>query len=56
VRIAGDGQRTRFILDLDHKVDVRALISEIAPLSEGAACFARLYAREPGLLKIVLEP
>lgn len=24
VRIAGDGQRTRFILDLDHKVDVRA--------------------------------
>jgi N-acetylmuramoyl-L-alanine amidase len=24
VRIAGDGQRTRFILDLDHKIDVRA--------------------------------
>lgn len=38
------------------KVNVDALISAIAPLSEGAAWFDRLYAREPGLLKVVLEP
>lgn len=37
-------------------VDVDALISAVAPLSTGAACFDRLYAREPGLLKVVLEP
>lgn len=38
------------------KVDMDALISATAPLSEGAAWFARLYAREPGLLKVVLQP
>ena len=38
------------------KVDVLALVSAKAPLSEGAAWFKRLYDREPGLLKIVLEP
>ena len=38
------------------RVDVDALVSATAPLSEGAAWFERLYAREPGLLKVVLEP
>jgi len=38
------------------KVNVRALVSAVAPLSEGAAWFDRLYARESGLLKVVLEP
>ena len=37
-------------------VNPDALISAVAPLSTGAACFDRLYAREPGLLKVVLEP
>jgi threonine dehydrogenase-like Zn-dependent dehydrogenase len=32
------------------------LISAQAPLAEGAAWFARLYAKEPGLLKVVLKP
>lgn len=47
-----------FVLDLmaRGKLDARALVSAAAPLSEGAAWFARLYAREPGLLKVVLEP
>jgi L-iditol 2-dehydrogenase len=37
-------------------INVDALISEVAPLSEGAAWFDRLYAREPGLMKVVLTP
>ncbi|MDQ1256863.1 MAG: L-iditol 2-dehydrogenase [Candidatus Hydrogenedentes bacterium] len=37
-------------------VNVDALISAVAPLSEGAAWFERLYAREPGLMKVVLQP
>ena len=46
------------VLDLmaRKKIDVRALVSAVAPLSEGAAWFDRLYKREPGLLKVVLEP
>ncbi len=32
------------------------LISAKAPLAEGAAWFERLYHKEPGLLKVVLEP
>lgn len=38
------------------KIDARSIISAVAPLSEGASWFARLYAREKGLLKVVLEP
>jgi L-iditol 2-dehydrogenase len=38
------------------KVDIRALVSAVAPLAEGASWFQRLYAREKGLLKVVLEP
>jgi L-iditol 2-dehydrogenase len=37
-------------------VNVDALISAVAPLAEGAAWFARLYSREPGLLKVILMP
>jgi hypothetical protein len=28
----------------------------VAPLEEGPAWFDRLYAREPGLLKVLLRP
>ena len=37
-------------------IQVAPLISAMAPLEEGAAWFERLYAREPGLLKVVLQP
>jgi L-iditol 2-dehydrogenase len=37
-------------------IKVDALISAIAPLSEGPAWFERLYAREGGLIKVILEP
>jgi threonine dehydrogenase-like Zn-dependent dehydrogenase len=47
-----------FALDLmaSGKVDARAIVSATAPLSEGAAWFSRLYAREAGLMKVVLIP
>ncbi len=38
------------------QIDVDALISATAPLSDGAAWFQRLHAGEPGLMKVVLEP
>jgi threonine dehydrogenase-like Zn-dependent dehydrogenase len=46
------------VLDLmaRKKIDVMPLISATAPLSEGPTWFERLYAREPGLLKVVLTP
>jgi L-iditol 2-dehydrogenase len=37
-------------------VSVEPLISSVAPLEDGASWFHRLYEREPGLLKVVLEP
>jgi L-iditol 2-dehydrogenase len=37
-------------------IDVKPLISAVAPLSEGAAWFKRLYDGEPGLLKVILTP
>jgi L-iditol 2-dehydrogenase len=37
-------------------IDVEPLISAFAPLSEGAAWFSRLSAREPGLMKVILQP
>lgn len=36
--------------------NVDALISKVAPLDEGADWFKRLYAGEPGLMKVILEP
>jgi L-iditol 2-dehydrogenase len=38
------------------KIDVKPLISAVAPLEEGAQWFSRLYAREPGLMKVILKP
>jgi L-iditol 2-dehydrogenase len=37
-------------------IRVEPLLSAVAPLEDGAAWFKRLYAREPGLLKVVLAP
>ncbi len=37
-------------------IDVACLTSAVAPLAEGAAWFKRLYDREPGLMKVILEP
>ena len=37
-------------------IRVEPLISAVAPLEDGASWFHRLYEREPGLLKVVLEP
>jgi L-iditol 2-dehydrogenase len=38
------------------QIDVDALISATAPLSEGDAWFKRLHQGEPGLMKVILEP
>jgi len=37
-------------------INVDALISSIAPLSEGAQWFERLYHQEQGLMKVILTP
>jgi L-iditol 2-dehydrogenase len=37
-------------------IRVAPLINAVAPLSEGPHWFERLYAREPGLMKIILRP
>ena len=37
-------------------IDVDSLLSVRAPLSEGASWFKRLYEKEPGLNKVVLQP
>lgn len=37
-------------------INVEPLISARAPLSEGADWFNRLYDREPGLMKVILQP
>jgi L-iditol 2-dehydrogenase len=38
------------------KIQVKPLITAVAPLADGPAWFARLYAREPNLMKVVLDP
>ncbi len=38
------------------RIRVKPLISAVAPLGDGAGWFERLYAREPGLMKVVLDP
>jgi L-iditol 2-dehydrogenase len=38
------------------QIVVDPIISAVAPLNDGAAWFDRLYRREPGLMKVVLEP
>jgi L-iditol 2-dehydrogenase len=37
-------------------VDVKPMISAIAPLDDGPAWFERLYGHEPGLMKVILQP
>jgi L-iditol 2-dehydrogenase len=37
-------------------IQVEGLLSAVAPLEDGAQWFDRLYRREPGLMKVVLEP
>jgi L-iditol 2-dehydrogenase len=37
-------------------INVDAILSAEAPLSEGAEWFRRLYEKEPGLIKVVLKP
>jgi L-iditol 2-dehydrogenase len=37
-------------------VEVRSLISAVAPLDHGPQWFARLYDREPRLMKVILTP
>jgi L-iditol 2-dehydrogenase len=37
-------------------INVDRMISAVAPLSEGAAWFDRLYRKEPGLIKVILSP
>lgn len=38
------------------RIKVAPLITAVAPLDEGPAWFARLHAREPDLMKVVLDP
>lgn len=38
------------------KINVKPIISAVAPLEEGPQWFERLYAREPNLMKVVLQP
>jgi L-iditol 2-dehydrogenase len=38
------------------KIHVKSLITAVAPLADGPQWFERLYAREPNLMKVVLEP
>ena len=46
------------VLDLiaSGKIEVEKMISAVAPLSDGAEWFNRLYAKEPGLNKVILTP
>lgn len=37
-------------------VDVSPLISAVVPLRDAAGWFERLYRREPGLMKVIVEP
>ncbi len=38
------------------EIDAAPLLSAIAPLADGAEWFERLYKREPGLFKVILQP
>lgn len=46
------------VLELIEKglVDVDSLLSATAPLEDGASWFKRLYDKEPGLNKVILQP
>ena len=54
---ASSGEYPRAIeLVASGKIQVKPLITAVAPLSDGPHWFERLYAREPNLMKIVLTP
>jgi L-iditol 2-dehydrogenase len=38
------------------QIDVDALVSEVAPLADGATWFEKLYNQEQGLMKVILTP
>jgi len=38
------------------EINVKPLISAVAPLADGPQWFERLYSREPNLMKVVLQP
>jgi L-iditol 2-dehydrogenase len=38
------------------KIDLSCFVSRVAPLAEGVEWFTRLHDREPGLVKVVLQP
>ncbi len=46
------------VLDMIARKDINvdAILSAVAPLSEGAEWFKRLYNKEPGLIKVILKP
>ncbi|MEN8116432.1 MAG: galactitol-1-phosphate 5-dehydrogenase [Bacteroidota bacterium] len=48
----------KMVLDLmaSGRLNVDRMISAVAPLSEGAGWFNRLYIKEPGLNKVILVP
>jgi L-iditol 2-dehydrogenase len=54
---ASAGEYPRAIeLVANGSIRVAPLISAIAPLADGPQWFERLYAREPGLMKVILKP
>ena len=54
---ASAGEYPRAIeLMSDGKINVKPLITAVAPLEDGPRWFERLHAREPNLMKIVLQP
>jgi (R,R)-butanediol dehydrogenase/meso-butanediol dehydrogenase/diacetyl reductase/L-iditol 2-dehydrogenase len=53
--VAGEYGRVLSLME-SGGLDPLPLVSAVVPLSEGATWFDRLYAREAGLLKVVLEP
>ena len=38
------------------KIEVKSLITAVAPLEQGPQWFERLYSREPNLMKVILTP
>ena len=52
---AGEYPRAIDLLRAGH-IKVKPLISAVSPLDDAPQWFERLYAREPGLMKVVVEP
>jgi L-iditol 2-dehydrogenase len=52
---AGEYPRAIQLMSSGH-IQVKPLISAVAPLADGPQWFERLYAREPNLMKVVLTP